>query len=64
VGEKKRCEETSKSRSKQDTSFGLEENVLKQNKLHLLPLNTSVQLDQQHLALALHVCWYDIKYSK
>lgn len=38
-----------------------EENVLKRNKLHLLlPLNTSIQLDQHHLALALH----DIKHNK
>ncbi len=36
-----------------------------QNKLHLhLPLNTSVQLDQHQLVLALCVCWYDIKHSK
>lgn len=29
-----------------------------------MPLNTSVQLNQHQLVLALCVCWYDIKHSK
>lgn len=60
-----RIHDSSKSRSKQNTSYRCGENVLKWNKLHLLlPLNTSIQLDQHNLALALHVCGYDIKHNK